>query len=198
MRKINPGILLISCFLIACSSSDEKTNQSNEPKIDFLESGKEISAVAQTELLKNVKNALEKEGPVYAIEFCNIHAESIADSISKNFDVQIQRLSLKNRNPQNAPTAKEDKLLLNDYLEKLNEGRAITDTLIRLNDIASYYRPIIISAETCLKCHGQPGEEINTETMIALNKLYPDDRATNYRMGELRGMWKITFSGKSN
>jgi hypothetical protein len=198
MRKLGFGMLLASYFLAACNSSDEKTNQSTEPTIDFLETGKEITAVAQAELLKNVKNALEKEGPVYAIEFCNIHAESIADSISKKFDVQIQRLSLKNRNPENGPSTKEDKLLLNDYLEKLNEGRSITDTLIRLNGISSYYRPIIISAETCLKCHGQPGQEINNETMVALNKLYPEDRATNYRMGELRGMWKITFSAKSH
>lgn len=198
MRNIKFGIILSSCFLMACNSPNQQATESTEPPVDFMALGGEISSLAQTELMNNVKGALEKGGPVFAIEYCNVHAMSISDSISGNFDVEIQRLSLKNRNPENAPSSKEDKLLLNDYLEKLNEGRTISDTLIRSNGNAVYYRPIIISMETCLKCHGQPGGEINNETMITLNRLYPDDRATNYRMGELRGMWKINFNEKTD
>ena len=197
MHKIITGIIFVSCFLMACDSPTKPVSVSTEPQIDLLEYGKEISAIAQAELMKNVKNALEKGGPVFAIEHCNSHAMPISDSISTNFDVQIQRLSPKYRNAENAPSTIEDKLLLNNYLEKLNEGRVISDTLINSNGLSSYYRPIMISMEACLKCHGQPGTDINNETMIALNKLYPDDRATNYRMGEFRGVWKITFSEKS-
>ena len=197
MNKIAVVILVLSCLSTACNTSSEQSTEKAEPKIDFLEYGKEISAIAQAELMKNVKNALEQGGPANAIEHCNIHATPISDSIASKFDVKIQRLSLKYRNPANAPATVEDKILLNDYLEKLNEGGIIRDTLIKSNDQISYYRPIIISMEACLKCHGQPGEEINNETMIALNKLYPEDRATNYRMGEFRGAWKIIFSQKS-
>ena len=43
----------------------------------------------------------------------------------------------------------------------------------------------------CLKCHGQPEREIAPSTMEVLRRLYPEDRATGFRLGELRGMWRV-------
>jgi len=197
MKIIAASIFIISCTIMSCNSPSDQPAENVEPKINYLEYGKNITAIAQAELMKNVKEAMSKGGPVYAIEHCNVHATPLSDSIANEFEVDIQRLSFKYRNPNNAPTEKEDKILLNEYLEKLNEGLTIRDTILRNLDNFSYYRPILISMETCLKCHGQPGEEINTETMLAINKRYPEDRAINFRMGEFRGVWKVSFSEKS-
>ena len=186
-------ILALSCNgpTAVDSSASVKENE-----IDLLEYGKEITALAQAELLKNVKAALEKGGPAYAIEYCNIHATPLSDSISDHFEVSLKRLSLKYRNPENAPQSKEDKLLLNNYLERLNEGETVTDTLIRLGQQQIYYRPIMIGMEACLKCHGQPGHDIDSATQSTLYRLYPEDRAYNYRLGEFRGTWKVSFTSK--
>ena len=162
--------------------------------IDLREYGKDITAVAQAELLKNVKAAVEESGPAHAIEYCNVHATPLSDSISDHFDVKVQRISLKYRNPLNAPQSTEDKILLNHYLESLNEGRAIRDTLFTMGQQDYYYRPILIGMETCLKCHGEPGVDIDSATQSVLYQLYPEDRAYNYRMGEFRGAWKVSFA----
>jgi len=56
-----------------------------------------------------------------------------------------------------------------------------------------YYKPITIAMPSCLKCHGSSGKEIDTKTLEIIRKNYPEDQATGYKEGDLRGMWKITF-----
>ncbi len=46
----------------------------------------------------------------------------------------------------------------------------------------------------CLKCHGLPGKDIDANTLALLQKKYPEDKATGYKLGDLRGAWKISFS----
>jgi hypothetical protein len=46
----------------------------------------------------------------------------------------------------------------------------------------------------CLKCHGTPGQEIQTETLKRIQQLYPNDKAIGYGVNEVRGMWSITFN----
>lgn len=190
-------ILIVTIALVSCQEAPVNTTQVlDEPAqaIDLNGYGQEITTLAQAELFANVKRAMEQGGPAYTIEYCNIHATPLTDSISGQFKVSIQRLSLKNRNPENSPKSKEDKLLLNHYLESLNEGLSVKDTLVKFGDKTFYYRPIMIAMETCLKCHGQPGVDINNETMATLYRIYPKDKAINYRLGEFRGVWKVTFS----
>ena len=52
---------------------------------------------------------------------------------------------------------------------------------------------IFLGMETCLKCHGRVGHEIANETYAVISKLYPEDKATNYRLGDFRGAWKVRF-----
>jgi len=42
--------------------------------------------------------------------------------------------------------------------------------------------------------HGTPGNEIGNENYEHIKKLYPDDKAINYTVGELRGIWSISFN----
>ena len=55
------------------------------------------------------------------------------------------------------------------------------------------FAPIVISNPLCLQCHGAPDQDIAPATLTAIRKLYPDDKATGYKAGELRGLWSITF-----
>jgi hypothetical protein len=59
-----------------------------------------------------------------------------------------------------------------------------------------YYKPIRIAMPACLKCHGSAEKDIDPKTLAIIRQKYPDDLATNYKEGDLRGLWKITFSGK--
>ena len=194
--------LFLTTVLIAgigCAGSTEKEVSSNEgPKIDYYKLGQEISSAAQTELLNHVKSALEKGGPVHAIKYCNVHASPLTDSLSQLYNCEISRVALKNRSPHNTPKNIEEKMLLNNMLEASLEGSMVNDTLVVNDGNLVYYKAIYIGMETCLKCHGQKGADIDNETVVALNELYPNDIATNYRMGEFRGSWKISFRPPSN
>ena len=185
-------IFIIPAMACQSGGSVEK-NKSEGPKINYYELGQEITAIAQAELMKNVQAAMEEGGPVHAIKFCNVHATPLSDSLSRTFNVEIGRVSLKNRNPLNKMADTEEALLLNGMLEASVEGMDFGDTVVASNGKLLYYRPIYIGIEACLKCHGQIGQDIEVKTMQALNELYPEDKATNYRMGEFRGVWKISF-----
>ncbi len=45
----------------------------------------------------------------------------------------------------------------------------------------------------CLQCHGTPNQDIAPETLAAIQKLYPGDKATGFKLGDLRGLWRVTF-----
>ena len=42
----------------------------------------------------------------------------------------------------------------------------------------------------CVQCHGKP-EELSTEVRAALLDRYPDDRATGFAAGDLRGWFWV-------
>ena len=47
----------------------------------------------------------------------------------------------------------------------------------------------IPTAQLCLACHG---ENIDSITRTRLEKLYPDDQAAGYKVGDIRGAFSIT------
>jgi hypothetical protein len=45
----------------------------------------------------------------------------------------------------------------------------------------------------CLYWHGEIGTQVSNETYQHILKLYPEDEAINHKIGDLRGIWSITF-----
>ena len=54
----------------------------------------------------------------------------------------------------------------------------------------AWIRGIFIERPVCLSCHGPPGS-LDPEVTTALKNLYPQDEATGYRMGDLRGAFVV-------
>jgi cytochrome c553 len=57
----------------------------------------------------------------------------------------------------------------------------------------TFFAPIVLANTTCLKCHGATDTDIDADTLAALAIRYPQDEATGFQMGELRGIWRVTF-----
>lgn len=188
-------ILIFLFALIISCSSNQNEKISSEVYSEYTQKGNEISGKAQGVLLANVSSAMQKGGPEYAIEFCNLQASSLIDSLSEANNCTISRVSAKNRNPENDLKNEKEKQLWNHYAEKLNDGNA-SDTLLRSENALVYYKPIKTAMPACLKCHGVPGEDIQTATFRKIQALYPNDKATGYDLNEFRGMWKIAFSAQ--
>jgi hypothetical protein len=56
------------------------------------------------QLVGELETAMKAGGPVKAISVCNTKAPEIAKKMNAESSIKISRVSLKNRNPDNAPT----------------------------------------------------------------------------------------------
>lgn len=116
-------------------------------------------------------------------------ARDIAARFSADKDLTLRQVSTKYRNPDNKPDEYEAKILAmmaenpeqwkdRDWTEKVVDGDHAT---IR------YMRPLFVT-EACMTCHGDP------EDVPALVKeKYPDDLATGYKVGDLRGAVSVLW-----
>ncbi len=196
MRFAN--LYLIVFMISSCGSRGERQALQHEDSLkqEYLQLGEEIATQTQAELLKNVSMAINKGGPEYAIDFCNVRALPLKDSLSRLHNCQIRRISARYRNPADMPRSEKEKDQLQQYQLAHQSGGSIQPEVYFFNDRVEYYQAITIAMEACLKCHGNPENQIAVETLAKINALYPNDLATGYAMNDLRGAWKITFTKK--
>ncbi|MFA0961791.1 DUF3365 domain-containing protein [Roseivirga sp. BDSF3-8] len=155
-----------------------------------LQTGREVSRISQQELIATLQLAIEAHGVPGAVTFCNVEALSLMDSLSTATKSRIRRVSQRYRNPKDEPNELEANLL-DAYAYSVEQNEAPGDNIQMLdNGKILYTKPILLGAELCLNCHGTKSE-ISPETQSQINELYPQDKATGYQIGQLRGMWSI-------
>lgn len=180
-------ILLISILVLALFSCQTPIKENPSEKIDYLALGDSISLVSQQALLKEVGTRLQSLGTIPTINYCNIHALQITDSLSKKYGVEISRISMKYRNPKNAPSKNEERLLSQFEVGMSKDG------ILENTEGAIYYKAIHLEMPACITCHGKPGIDIDNSTLKVIDSLYPGDLARGYSFGDFRGAWKIRF-----
>jgi hypothetical protein len=139
----------------------------------------------------NLLAAISRSGVTGAVEFCSVGALELTRSAGTNDGTGVRRVSHKPRNPANR--ADEGELrVLEDLRGRLVSGGG-TPVVLTTNASGqvSGFAPIQLGQPLCLKCHGQPDREIAPSTLEVLRRLYPEDKATGFRLGELRGMWRV-------
>lgn len=157
----------------------------------YRETGLEYAMAVQAALGKTLQEKISKEGAPAAIEFCNLNALAITDSLSRELGATISRITDRPRNPQSAASEWEMKYF-SVYRKDLAEGHTAKGLVaLRENRIHVYYP--IVTNNLCLQCHGSPGMEITPEVYSGIKERYPEDRAVGYSAGELRGLWKVAF-----
>ena len=189
MRSLVLSVLVL-LFLVSCKSEEKKQQQAMMK--EFTEVGNNIVKVSFESLSGNLKAAASNGGIANAIQFCNMNAIPLTDSLAKNFNVKIKRSSLKLRNLNNYPDSLEAYMLdLYLQIEKMRKPMVGKAILTNNNEIR-YFAPIILK-EQCLKCHGTVGTNISDETYAIIKEHYPKDQAVGFREGKLRGIWSINF-----
>ncbi len=125
--------------------------------------------------------AMSQGGPSAAIEVCNQKASLIAAEVGREHHVAIGRTSFRLRNPGNqAP----------QWAGKFVEQRVTEPQFVQLdNQVTAALLPIHVKAQ-CLICHG-PTNQIADDVKQQLAQQYPDDRATGFREGDLRGWFWV-------
>ena len=115
-----------------------------------------------------------------------ICASEVANDFSLMTGYKLKQTSLKIRNPSNAPDEWERKILESYELkehQKANGFGEIQETGDK--KIYRYLKPLFIE-KSCLDCHGTK-EKVRPEIRSFLEKRYPNDKALEYKEGELRG-----------
>ena len=160
------------------------------------ELGKSIALTTKKTLGRSLQNALQKGGVENAVTFCNLVASPVVDSLSLHFDAKIRRVTLKPRNPYNAPNEIEMKIMEAYDFQQKNSLALAPNVQPLDNNEYLFTKPILVESALCLTCHGTSENGLQKETEDFLRSKYPDDKATGYAIGDLRGMWSIIFSKK--
>jgi hypothetical protein len=158
-------------LLIALLPSLAFGQKARDPAVE----GPKIIAEATAKLSGVLGEAIGKSGPVGALCISSEKAPLIAEEIALAHGVTLRRATHKPRNPKNAANETE-KGVLETFMAALIKKEApkpqvITDT----NGSRALLAP---------------------ETLAAIQKLYPDDQATGFQLGDLRRLWRMTFPAK--
>lgn len=146
-----------------------------------------------TELQTELKTAMQAGGPVAAIAVCNTQAMPITERLSIQYDTQLSRVSQKNRNPANRPNDWQLAVLEGFENQKAAGGDVTSLSWSETVDVEEgqefRFMKAIPTADVCLKCHGT---QLAPGVAEVLEELYPDDRATGYSKGDIRGAFVVT------
>lgn len=191
-------LLILIISIVACETTTQKTKVdstelSDQEKELYLDKGKQIAAATFTALSQELQRAVKEGGIPNAIQYCNIAAHPITDSLAQLHKATIRRTSLKNRSPENQATALE-KTVLENFADKIADGQPLKPIIKPIsNDKVAFYAPIKVN-DFCLNCHGKLGENLAKENYQLIQKYYPNDKAIGYKSGDLRGMWSIQLA----
>ena len=188
MKSISINVLLASTLslspFIAIAEDKVPSQDINEARSLVKAFGSDLKSV--------LKGAMTTEGPLKALEVCNVQAGPIADKKSALSDWDIARTSLKVRNENNAPDEWES-AVLHQFEKRKTSGEALKtieySEVVKDGDKLVYrYMKPIPTAGLCLTCHGA---NISDEITKKVKNLYPDDQATGFNLGDIRGAFTL-------
>lgn len=150
-----------------------------------------VASAVPPRLLSVLRAEIAQGGPEGAIAACREQAPRLARDASAQSGWTVRRVSLRQRNPKAVPDAWE-RAALEDFDRRAAAGAAPA-TLERAEVVVGadgrreqrYLRALPV-IELCTGCHGT-AERLSPAVVTQLKTLYPEDRATGYRIGDLRG-----------
>lgn len=177
-----PVFILAGCA--SCPTAEQQAAMAGDAR-------KAAGALIQ-QLGGELKLALSDKGPADAIGVCKERAPQIAAAVSKQSGFDVKRVSPKNRSPNGVPdaweaqaqTSLEKRLAAGEKPETLDTWQ-IVDTP---GGKQFRYAKALPVQPLCLTCHG---EVLADEVKARIDAEYPNDRATGYQMGMLRGIVSI-------
>lgn len=192
-----PLILLV----VGCSKTPEAPPAiaspaplSAERRAAALQRGKAIAAETFSLLSSNLQSALQQGGVSNALPFCSLAASPLTAGLAAKHNVTLRRVTHKARNPTGKADGAE-LAILKQFEASLPTSTNPPPPIVTnfVAGTATFFAPILLNNELCLKCHGEPGRDIAAENGAVIQRLYPQDEATGFKLGDLRGAWRIDF-----
>tara|TARA_Y100000296_G_scaffold49563_1_gene56793 strand:- start:354 stop:956 length:603 start_codon:yes stop_codon:yes gene_type:complete len=197
MKKRTFLIALGVAVSAGCPFANAQTNELADSEVQTKVKQARVHAKALGGALKSrLKQAIQSGGLEAGVQECQLAAEPIAEGLSQN-GWEVGRTALKVRNPNNAPDEweREQLALFTSLLEKAKlEGKQPSmpmDTSKYNSDSGEFrYMMAIQQGQVCMACHGGQVAPSVKDTIL---KHYPNDEATGFELGELRGAFTLTY-----
>jgi len=147
-----------------------------------------------TSLKGELQAAIKSGGPTKAIGVCKDRAPAIAEDLSRQTGWSVGRTSLKLRNAAlNQPDEWERQVLMNFDKRKLageDPVKMAFSEVVKTGQGNQYrFMKAIPTAPLCLVCHGS---NIAPDVQASLRQNYPNDMATGYEAGDIRGAFTLS------
>jgi hypothetical protein len=182
--------ILLPAFLglLSACGADEATHgpgswreTTEEALTEAQKHQRKIAFGAKTDLFRRLgttlRQQIQQHGPAAAIDVCRVEAGALAARVAEERGLEIGRTSHRLRNPDNQPPAWAEDLV--------KEKREEITYLLHEDGRFAALAPIRLQI-ACLACHGKP-ETIDAKVRQKLAELYPEDEATGFAAGDLRG-----------
>lgn len=166
--------LILNFIIITTLFASEDTFKQNAQKI--------LDPIKKA-FMGELKTGMQ-EGPYNAFDLCHLKAPHLIE-YDQGEKYDIGRTSNKIRNKANSP---EDwmKEILKEYEKSTADQPKKAKVYKVLDNKNVYVEPIYVKA-MCLNCHGKADGSVAKK----LKKLYPEDKAVGYQVGEFRGLFYI-------
>ena len=144
-------------------------------------------------LKATLQAAMKAGGPLNAIPVCNTDAPKIAQQMSAKHGVDIHRTSLK---PRATSPVEWEIAVLQGFEQQKADGKPVGE-LVWKEVVEVDGRPTlrmmkaIGTEEVCLTCHGAA---VKPEVAAKIAELYPNDKATGFSAGDVRGAFSVSVS----
>lgn len=163
----------------------------------LLQETRAVATAMPPKLMAELQKEMAAGGLVSAIAACRDKAPQMAKEASAKTGWKIRRVSLNNRNPQAVPDNWEQ-AVLTEFDQRVAAGaNAATlekEEIIDDGQQKTYrYMKALPTQPMCLACHGS-ATDIPADVKAKLHELYPNDKATGYTVGNVRGAIAIRRS----
>jgi len=176
----NLSFLLIALTFSTTSLAADKAQEREK----LVAEGKSLIKTFASKLKPKLKQTIQSEGPAAAIKVCSEFAPKIAKELSAESGWDIKRVSLKPRNKNSAVADNWEQ----SHLEAFDKGTDRNAAILHDDNQFRMMKAQRVEA-VCLLCHGT---SISDEVKSALEEYYPEDKATGYQLGDVRGAFSLS------
>lgn len=153
----------------------------------MLEEARKVATSLPPKMLAALQEEINKSGPAGAIPVCKDMAPKMAGKVLQETGWKVRRVSLKVRNEARAVPDEWEKAALEDFDKRAAAGEPPAK-LEKGEKVGGEYRYVkaLPVQPLCLNCHGSV-DQISDAVKAVLKEHYPNDRATGYSEGQIRG-----------
>lgn len=185
---MNIHLKIISAITLVLSVQ----TQTHATEIDKQQLKKEAISIVKKfggSLKPQLGKAMKTGGPVHAVKVCSVEAPAIASRLSKETGWDIRRVSLKARNSKTAMPDSWEAKVLKEFDRRQAAGESVKK-MAYAEVVNGQFR--FMKAQgvepVCLACHAS---DIGAPIEAAIKKIYPNDMARGYSLGQVRGAFSL-------